>query len=62
MTLSLLALFTIFFPYLSPKHFSYGPPEPCLRSSGLSLGRLPFSSLPSPGDVVPMVLNLVSSP
>jgi hypothetical protein len=30
-----------------------------LRPSGLTHGRLPYSSLPSPGDLVPMVLNLV---
>jgi hypothetical protein len=33
-----------------------------LRPSGLTLGRLPYSFPPSPGDVVPMVPNLVSSP
>jgi hypothetical protein len=31
-----------------------------LRPSGLTLGRPPYSLLPSPGDVVPMVLNLIS--
>jgi hypothetical protein len=33
-----------------------------LRPSGLTHGRLPCSFLPSPGDVVPMVPNLVSNP
>jgi hypothetical protein len=33
-----------------------------LRSSGPILGRLPCSSRPSLGDVVPMVPDLVSSP
>jgi hypothetical protein len=32
-----------------------------LRSSGLIHGRPPYSFLPSLGDVVPMVQNLVSS-
>jgi hypothetical protein len=32
-----------------------------LSPSGLTHGRPPYSSLPSPGDVVPMVPNLVSS-
>jgi hypothetical protein len=32
-----------------------------LRPSGLTKGRPPYFSLPSPGDVVPMVPNLVSS-
>jgi hypothetical protein len=32
-----------------------------LRPSGLTLGRPPYSSRPSPGDVVAMVLDLISS-
>jgi hypothetical protein len=31
-----------------------------LRPSGLTHGRPPCSSLSSPGDVVPMVLNLIT--